>query len=81
MASRAELVEIAKELEIEHQGLLMDDLKESIRKECDQRFGNKKLFYGINELSLTLLRFMTEEYDFSIIDKDRNKFNYKRERL
>jgi DNA-binding transcriptional regulator/RsmH inhibitor MraZ len=79
MASRAELVELCKELEINHEGFSIQEMTEAIRKEADRRWGkftaSYKKFCSTNTKSKDLLRFLTEEYDYSLFDRDGNRVN------
>jgi hypothetical protein len=77
MASRAELIELCKELEIDHEGLSISELTNSVRAEADRRWAkydvhNRKLCPTKNK-SRDLLKFLTEEYDYSLFDMNGNQ--------
>ena len=74
---------MCKELDIDASGLLIDEMKELIKREADRRFDNKDYFISADKLSENLLKFLTLEYDFRIYDKDglELNWNYMREEL
>jgi hypothetical protein len=68
MASRAELVQICKELEIENDGMSMSDMDKAIKSIADQRFKSKKIHHSADILSKTLRKFLTNEYQYVILN-------------
>lgn len=76
MASRQELIEICKELGIEYDGLKVEEMKNAIRQYADKRFDNKPYRISIKDMSKELLKFLTKEHDFKIIDKNENEIDY-----
>ena len=76
MASRAELVMMCKELEIDYDGLSIDKMKKEIKLEVDKRFSTRKVKHGADHLSDTLRKFMTLEYDYKIYNKDGTELDY-----
>ncbi len=77
MATRPELVEICKELELDYRDLTIEEMKKLIRKEVNKKFKSRKLHFSADKLSKTLLKFMTLEHDFVILDKEGNLLDYK----
>ena len=76
MASRAELRICCKELGINSNEMNLEEMKEAIKEEADKRFYRRSRV-GIKDLSETLLKFLTLEYDYCIIDKKGKKVSYK----
>lgn len=77
MASRAELIELCKELEIDSDGLSIEEMTQAIRNAADKRWSkfdirSNKLCPTANK-SKDLLKFLTEEYDYSLFDKEGNQ--------
>ena len=70
--SRAELIQICKELKIYEEGLTIEEMTEKIRDTTSYRFKKRKYPLSINKLSNTLVKFLTEEYDFILKDKEGN---------
>ena len=81
MASRPELREICRELDIDSEGLSIADMKAAIRKEADRRWGKKRQSrsYSADNLSVALKKFLTCEYSFKIRDKEKNIIDMSRE--
>ena len=77
MAARAVLRVIAKELEIEYEGLSIDELSSKLREEIDKRYADKKRYISINNMSPSLIKFLTQEADFVLRDKDNKIISYK----
>jgi len=75
MASRAELVQIMQELELDFHNKSIKEMSDEIKKEIDRRY-SKKGFYGADNLSDTLKKFVTNEYDYAIEDKDGNRLKF-----
>ena len=63
MTSRAELVQMALELNLDHKGKTIDEMKVLIRKGADKKF-NKRYTVSGNKISLTLRKFLYHEYDY-----------------
>ncbi len=78
MASRPELVQMALELDIDMEGLGMVELDQAVREAIDKTF-NKKYLVSPMGLSETLKKFMTEEFDYYLVDKEGKRHNYKGE--
>ena len=79
MASRAELVQMCLELDIDHEDLNTEEMTEQIQTITDVKF-NRTYHIGIKNISDTLLKFLTEEYDYIIKSKDGSLYNYKKEK-
>jgi hypothetical protein len=77
MSSRAEMVAICKELDIDSEHMSIDEMDNRIRKEVDKRF-NKRSKVGIKDMSEELLKFMTLNYDYVIKDKEGTIYKYDR---
>jgi hypothetical protein len=75
MASRAELIQIAKELDIEYKGLLTDEMDKVVREAIDKQF-NIPIMIGDTGKSETLLRFMSEEFDYKFYNEDGKEVDY-----
>ncbi len=80
MASRAELIQMCLELDIDHEDLDIEEMTDEIRTIADVKF-NRTYHVGIKDISDTLLKFLTEEYDYIIKYKDGSLYNYKKERI
>ncbi len=78
MASRPELIQIALELNLDTEDLSHGALDQAVREAIDQTF-NKKYLVSPSGLSDTLKKFMTEEFDYYLVDKDGKRHNYKGE--
>jgi len=77
MASRPELIQCCNELEIDHKGLTIEEMTEEIKKAADYKFARRKVLYGDSDASVTLLKFLTLEYDYYLVDKNGKKVSYK----
>ena len=78
MSSRSELVQMMRELKIEYSDMSIDEMTEAVREESDKRF-NRKWQIGNSELSETLLRFLSTEYDYVFKNQEGQQVNYKGE--
>lgn len=77
MASRAELIEMAKEIDAEYEGLTIEELKESVKKKADELFSGRAGYHtSADKLSYTLKKFLTREYNFVIKDKNGNVIEF-----
>ena len=76
MATRPELVMICEELEIDHSSLSSVDMKKKIKEIFDKKYANVKYYISADRFSDTLRKFLTEEYDYIIQNKDGNELNY-----
>jgi hypothetical protein len=76
MASRAELIELCKELKIPYEGLTIEELTATVREGADRRWSkydsHHRKLCPTNNKSVNLLRFLTEEYDYSLFDRKGN---------
>jgi len=77
MATRPELVEMCRELEIDWQDLTIEEMKKAVRKAANKKFRSKKVHFSANKLSETLRKFLTLEHDFVIFDQEGNQLDYK----
>ncbi len=80
MASRAELVQMCIELGIEYEDMDIDEMTDTIQTIADVKF-HRSYHVGIKDMSDTLLKFLTEEYDYIIKYKDGSLYNYKKEKI
>ena len=63
MASRPVLIQLCKELDIEYEKLLNEEMVSALREEADRRFlGEEKV--SADDLSPELRRFLKLEYDY-----------------
>jgi hypothetical protein len=76
MATRPELIEMCKELNIEYDNLSSNEMKEEIKKRSDKVF-NKRYHVSADNISLTLKKFLNLEYDYKFFDRDGNEYDYK----
>lgn len=76
MASRPELIQIAIELGLWYNKKSITELKKMIKDEADRLLNIKKIKISADNLSSALKKFLTEEYDYVILDKNGNKLNY-----
>ena len=76
MASRAELIQMCEELDIEFRDLSSDEMKDLIRKKADKKFSKKKYKISADKLSIALRKFLTLEYDYIILDIGKNQLTY-----
>ena len=79
MASRPELVHLCKELNINSKDMLIEEMDKAIREKIDTLFNKKTILIGNAGKSDTLLRFMSEEYDYICKNKKDQLVNYKGE--
>jgi len=77
MAARAVLIIIAKELEVEYKGLSIDELASKLREVIEKTYADKKRYISIKNMSPTLIKFLTQEADFVLKDKDNKTISYK----
>ena len=77
MASRAELVAMCKELDIDCSDMSREEIKMSIRLTADKKFRSKKIRHSATKMSDTLKKFLTLEYDYVIKDREGNKLDYR----
>lgn len=75
MASRAEYKQMCKELGLDSDSLTMEDMDTAIREEADRMFKSKKIKHSADLLSKTLRKFLTNEYDYVIMNYLGNKLN------
>ena len=76
MAALPELRGLCEELGIESEDLLIDDMKQKIRDRFDEIYKDKKIV-GTSEFSKALIKFITEEYDYLLRDKDYKRHYWK----
>lgn len=69
MASRAEYLQMCDELDIDCSDLSIKDMDKTLREEIDKQF-NVEERIPADDLSDTLKKFLTEEFDYVIRDKD-----------
>ena len=81
MATLAELRQCCEELEIESSALTREDMEGNIRTIFDKKYAKKKSNISADQFSETLLKFLTKQHHWTILDKDGNelKYNYKKE--
>jgi hypothetical protein len=77
MATRQELIEICKELKIYYEDLDTESMKDEIRQAFDKKYEKVKYNISPKYLSNTLLKFITLEYDWKLVDRDGNEVSYK----
>lgn len=77
MASRAELVQICDELNINCEDLNIEEMKQEIKDWADKRIHKIKYKRGETHFSKTFIKFITEEYDYVLLDKEGNQHSYK----
>jgi hypothetical protein len=77
MATRPELVEMCKDLDIDWDELSFEQMKKAVRKAAKRKFGSKKVHFSASKLSEQLRKFLTLESDFIILDKEGNRLDYK----
>ena len=77
MASRPELVQCCKELNINYDKMSMEEMVEAIKQAADKKFNKRTLLFGDQDASVTLLKFLTLEYDYYLVNKDGKKVDYK----
>ena len=78
MASRPELVQMAKELDVVHKSVRVKKLTEKVKEAIDKEF-DRKFLISPDDISSTLIKFMCEEYDYFLVDQDGKRHNYKGE--
>jgi len=70
MASRPELVQMMGELGLDHGGLTIEQMTQVVRGEADKRWADKSYKISADGLSDTLRKFIVEEYDYVIKDRE-----------
>ena len=78
MASRAELVQMCKELQIKCDGSI-EEMANLVRDEANLKLNKRYRKVGNSEWSETLLKFLSQEYDYVFRNEDGNEVNYKGE--
>lgn len=80
MASRAELIQIADELEVKEiiENMTIEEMTEELKQQIDKKY-NKKYPISPDDLSDTILKFMVEEYDYVLMDEEGNYFDQNEE--
>ena len=78
MASRAELVQMCKELQIKCDGSI-EEMANFVRDEANLKLNKRYRKVGNSEWSETLLKFLSQEYDYVFRNEDGNEVNYKGE--
>ena len=76
MASLPELRNLCTELGIESEGLLIDEMKQQLRETFDEVYKTRSMT-GSSQFSKEMIKFITEEYDYLLRDKDGNRKYYK----
>jgi len=76
MASRPELIQCCDELDIDHKGKSINEMKELIREGADKKL-NKKYNVSGSKLSLALRKFLSTEYDYKFFNRDKEEVDYK----
>ena len=81
MASSAELKQMAKELDVEDEmvGLNTKEKIAELKKWVDKKF-DRKFLISPDDVSSTLLHFMTEEFDYHLVNCKGERHNYKGEK-
>lgn len=80
MASRAELIQMCIELLIDHKGKSIEEMTDLVRKIADKKL-NKRYSVSGNKLSLTLRKFLSQEYDYKFFRKNGEELDYKGNKL
>ena len=78
MASRAELVQMCKELQIKCDGSI-EEMANFVRDEANLKLNKSYRKVGNSEWSETLLKFLSQEYDYVFRNEDGKEVNYKGE--
>lgn len=81
MATRVELRQCCDELNIDSNNLSSEEMTEAIRAEFDRLYQNRKARISPEWFSETLIKFITEEYDWVLVTKDKKEIDlmeYKR---
>lgn len=76
MASRAEYIQMCEELDIECNELSIKDMDKVVREEIDKKFNVEERITADN-LSGTLKKFLTEEFDYVIRDEKGRDLDWK----
>ncbi len=81
MATLAEIRQLCDELNIEYdEKKSRDELLSEIRKAIDlmvRKGSGKMMRIGFDKVSPLLKRFMVEEYDYVVVDRDGNLYDWK----
>jgi hypothetical protein len=77
MASRAELVSIIEELKLNKTGenITIENMKKMVREWADRNIGKMKSRISADNLSVELRKFLLQEYDYIILDKDKKELD------
>jgi len=81
MASRPELVEMCRELEIDCTDLSIEEMKVAVREGALRKFIHGRKKYSADGLSTILKKFLTLEGEFVLKDKEGNRVNYRGEKI
>jgi len=68
------------ELLIDHKGKSIEEMTDLVRKIADKKL-NKRYSVSGNKLSLTLRKFLSQEYDYKFFRKNGEELDYKGNKL
>lgn len=77
MASRAELLQICDELNIDRDNLSPEEMKDAIKEWADKYIDKPKYMKGETQFSLAFIKFITEEYDYVLEDRNKKEYSWK----
>ena len=77
MTSRAEILQICDELEINRDDLTVDEMKDAIKKWSDKKIGGYRYFRGETEFSIAFIKLITEEYDYILEDREGKVYSWR----
>jgi hypothetical protein len=80
MTTRVELRQICEEIKIPYEDRDLEDIKKDIRAWVDKRIGKKKRRSADN-MSVTLRKFLTLEYDYAITNKEGDLLDHNLEKI
>mgnify|MGYP000327145185 CR=1 FL=1 len=78
MATRAELIQMCQELDIDYSGMSSEQMADAVRSAADKAFipKFKHIRVGADSISPILKKFLYKEYDFIFRDRDGNLLDH-----
>ena len=76
MATLPELKSCCDFFEIDYSEMDRTEMKKEIIDRADKKFARKKLFVAADLIPKYILKFLVEECNYKIIDKDKNELDF-----
>jgi hypothetical protein len=76
MSSRGELVHLCKECCIYKEDMSIQDMKDALKEFADRKIDKIKYKSGDSHFSLEFIKFITQEYDYYLVDRNGKKCSF-----